>query len=117
MIFSINNTISAIKAFGTKMGVHANNTANIETEGFKKSRTTFTANDENNIQVVITQVNTPGHFVIENDNGQMIQKELSNVDLAEEIPQTMLTKRLFESNLVMLKTYDEMLGSIIDILG
>ncbi len=38
MTFSVDNNISALKAFGAKMGVTANNIANVESEAFKKSR-------------------------------------------------------------------------------
>ena len=41
---------------------------------------------------------------------------MSNVDLAEEIPQTMIAQRGYEANLATLRTRDEMLKSIIDII-
>ena len=39
MIFSVGSSLSALNAFGTKMGVISNNIANVESEEFKKSRT------------------------------------------------------------------------------
>ena len=47
----------------------------------------------------------------------MVENELSNVDLAEELPQTILAQRGYEANLKTIQTYDETLKSIIDILG
>lgn len=42
---------------------------------------------------------------------------MSNVDLAEEIPETITAQRGFQINLVTIKTQDEMLGNIIDMVG
>ena len=41
MIKGISSAISALKAFEKKLGASANNIANIETQGFKKSRSSF----------------------------------------------------------------------------
>ncbi|MBU0728243.1 MAG: flagellar hook protein FlgE [Proteobacteria bacterium] len=43
--------------------------------------------------------------------------EQSNVELAEELPNLMITKRSFQANLKVLKAEDEMLGSLLDIKG
>jgi len=51
MTFSIQSTLSAIKAFGTKMGVTANNIANVETEEFKKSTATLVEGPKKNVEV------------------------------------------------------------------
>jgi flagellar basal-body rod protein FlgC len=44
-------------------------------------------------------------------------REGSNVDLEEEIPEAMLVRRYYEANLRLLETQDEMMGSLVDILG
>jgi flagellar hook protein FlgE len=115
MTFSIQSTLSAIKAFGEKMGVTANNIANVETEEFKKSRATLNEGPENNVTVEITQSKTPGP-VVEATDGQSAKKELSNVDLAEEIPQTVVAQRGYEANLSTIRTQDDMMKSVIDII-
>jgi flagellar hook protein FlgE len=116
MTFSIQSTLSAIKAFGEKMGVTANNIANVETEEFKKSTATLVEDPRHNVEVEITQPDIPGPAVVDTSNGQSTQREMSNVDLAEEIPQTMIAQRGYEANLATLRTQDEMLKSIIDII-
>ncbi len=40
--------------------------------------------------------------------------EMSNVDLTEELPGLMLTKRYFQANLKIIEAQDEMLGNLID---
>jgi flagellar hook protein FlgE len=116
MTFSIRSTLSAIKAFGEKMGVTANNIANVETEEFKKSRATLVEGPKKNVEVEITQQDIPGPVVVEVTDGQLTERELSNVDLAEEIPQTMIAQKGYEANIATLRTQDEMLKSIIDII-
>lgn len=53
----------------------------------------------------------------ESGNGSLIPNgsELSNVDLAIELPSMMLTKRYFQANIKMIQIGDEMLGSLLDI--
>ena len=116
MTFSIQSTLSAIQAFGAKMGVTANNIANVETEEFKKSTATLVEGPKENVEVEITQPDIPGSVVAEVTDGQLTEKEMSNVDLAEEIPQMMLAQRGYEANLATIRTQDEMLKSIIDII-
>ena len=98
------------------MGVHADNVANANTEEYKKRKVVFEEGPRNDVEVNIEQVDMPGPIVDEVSGDQTEAKELSNVDLAEEIPQTILTERGFEANFVTLRTMDEMIGSIIDIL-
>ncbi|MBL7181084.1 MAG: flagellar basal body rod C-terminal domain-containing protein [Pseudomonadota bacterium] len=114
MIFSVSSSLSAIKAYGVKMGVSADNVANAETDEYKKRRVIFKEGVRNDVQVEIEKVDTPGPIVSEANNGQVTEKELSNVDLTEEIPQAILTQRGFEVNLKTLQTLDEMTGTVID---
>lgn len=116
MIFSVCSSLSAIRAYSVKMGVHADNVANANTEEYKKRRAVLEEGPKNDVQVNIEQVDTPGPTVAEITGDQIEAKELSNVDLAEEISQTILTQSGFEANFVTLRTQDEMLGSVIDIL-
>jgi flagellar hook protein FlgE len=117
MIYSTKNTLSALNAFDKKMDVIANNVANVETEGFKKSKTTLIEGPESSVRVEITQSENPGPTVVQVTSGQIEEKEMSNVDLAEEIPQSIVAVRGYEANLATLKTHDEMLNSILDIVG
>ena len=92
MIPSVNSTISALQAYKTRLGVTADNIANANTDEFKKSRATLK----------------------EGTNGE---KESSNVNLEEEIPEMMVTQRTFEANLKVLQTQDKMSGTLLDIMG
>jgi flagellar hook protein FlgE len=117
MISSPKSTLSALNAFDKKMNVIANNVANVETEEFKKSRATLVQGPENSVKVEVTQPEDPGPSVVQVTDGQFDEKEMSNVDLAEEIPQSIVAQRGYEANLATIRTHDEMLNSILDIVG
>jgi len=117
MITGIHSTLSALRAFGDKIGVAAHNVANVETEGFKKQRALLSEEADQGVRVDIEQVNTPGPLIPSVENGQTVLREGSNVELGEEIPESKLVRRYYQANLRLLVTQDEMVGSLIDILG
>lgn len=116
MISAISSSISALCAFGKKLGVIANNIANVNTEGFKKSRAILKEGPNGGVRVSINRINSPGYPIMEEGTGEMTDRETSNVDLTEEIPQLLLTRRGYQANVKTIKTQDEMLGTLIDIL-
>jgi len=117
MISSIGSTLSALSAFGKKAGVTADNVANWQSEEFKKSQAVFTEGENKTVDVEIRRIDTPGTLVDEVKNGEIVQKELANVDLVEEIPQIVVTQRGYEANLKTITAQDEVLRNLIDIVG
>ena len=117
MIPSVNSTISALQAYKTRLGVTADNIANVNTAEFKKSRVSLKEGINGDVQVDINRVNTPGHRYQELEGDQLIEKEGSNVSLEEEIPEMMVTQRTYEANLKVLQTQNKMLGTLLDITG
>jgi flagellar hook protein FlgE len=117
MISSVNSTISALQAFRTKMDVTADNVANVNTEGFKKSKADIEEGAHGDVRVEINRVDTPGHRYQELKSEQVAEKESSNVNLEEEIPSMIVTQNAYEANLKTLQTQDTMLGSLLDIIG
>jgi flagellar basal-body rod protein FlgC len=117
MIPSVNSTLSALQAYRKSMRVTANNIANVNTEEFKKSRASLKEGVNGSVEVAVSKVNTPGHRYQEFDGDQMVEKETSNVELAEEIPDLIITRRTYQANLKVLQTRDKMLGTTLDILG
>ena len=53
-------TLSALRAFGLKFQVSANNIANVNTDGFKKSRADLKDNQKAGVEAVISRIDTPG---------------------------------------------------------
>ena len=117
MITGIHSTLSALRAFGDKIDVAAHNVANVDTEGFKKQRAILSEEADQGVRVDIERVNTPGPQIPSVEDGQTVMREGSNVDLAEELPETMLVRRYYQANLRLLETQEEMVGSLVDILG
>jgi flagellar basal-body rod protein FlgC len=117
MISALNGTISALRAFVTKLGVSADNIANINTDGFKRNRATLHEDYNGGVRVELSKDESPGlrYDVIE--DGEKVEKETSNVNLNEEIPDLMLTRRAYQANLKTIETQDEMLGSLLDTIG
>ena len=117
MISALNSTVSALRAFVTKLGVTADNIANVNTDGFKKNRATLHEDQNGGVRVEISRDESPGFRYDVIQNGEVLEKETSNVDLTEEIPDLMITKRAYQANLKTLETQDEMLGSLLDTIG
>ncbi len=114
MSLSVNTSISALQALGTKQSVTANNIANSETAEFKRSRTVLEEGSTGAVSAKVQPVNTPGTRVNLPDGGL---EETSNVDLAQEVTEMIPTKNAYAANLAALKTAGEMEDSVLDLIG
>ncbi|MDA8163880.1 MAG: flagellar basal body protein [Desulfobacteraceae bacterium] len=112
---SIRSALSGLLGFQKKMEATANNTANVDTEGYKKVRVDLADDAAGGVTASSQTIETPGPLVKEPTSNGFESVELSNVDLGEEIPNELLTRRFYEANLKSIQTADEMLGSLIDI--
>jgi flagellar basal-body rod protein FlgC len=112
---AIHSALSALSALGTQFGVAANNTANVNTEGFKKSRAYLHDNPPSGVTVSISKIDTPG-FPLPAKNGSLEPRESSNVSLEEETVDLLVTKRAYLANLQTLKREEETVGTVLDIL-
>jgi flagellar basal-body rod protein FlgC len=117
MTSSVGPNLSALSAFGSKMQTIANNVANVNTEGYQKKRSDIVEGPHGHPKATQRQVPQPGSANPEAGRHPLEAEHLSNVNLAEEIPQTIITQRGYEANLKVVKTHDEMMGSVLDILG
>jgi flagellar hook protein FlgE len=114
MISSVYNNISALFAFGVKMGVNADNVANAGADGFKRSRADIVQTSEGSVGIEVRKTDTQG--ALYSEPGDPSVREMSNVDIAEEIAETIPTRYGYEANLKMISVYDEMIGSVINII-
>jgi flagellar hook protein FlgE len=117
MVGSIGSNLAALKAFGTKMDVTANNIANVNSEEFKKSSAKLTEGANGDIQVDVERIDTPSPSISTVEGDQTAKKELSNVDLAEEMSEMIMTRHGYTANLKAVEAQNEMLGDTLDILG
>ena len=107
--------LTALKAFDIKLDVNANNIANVNTDGFKKTRVNLQEAYPGGVQVTLEQVNTPGILLGTNEQTGK-ERESSNVNLAEEFVDQIVTRYAFESNVLTIKTADDMQKTLMDII-
>ena len=114
MSLSINTSISALQALGTKQNATANNIANSETKGFKKSMTILKEDPNGSVSAKTQPVNTPG-TMIQQPDGTL--EEISNVELIQETTDMITTRHAYEANLKALKISTEMEDTTLDMIG
>lgn len=118
MLSGISAGLSALTAIQTRTHSTANNTANVNTDGFKKTRVTMVAAEpQQGVTTIVQRVVTPGPMVYEPTPGGDALVEKSNVELTEELPQLMIDRRALQANIKTIQAQDEMLGSLLDIKG
>lgn len=117
MISNLGSTTSALKAFNKKLNTSADNIANVNTNRFKRTQATMTEGENGGVRVELNKDNRPGMPVEEIRDGRSVETESSNVDLAEEIPETITTRHGYRANLKAIKAQDDMLGSLLDTIG
>ncbi len=117
MGFSVQNNVSALQAFSRQIAVSSNNVANALSDDFKSSRAINTEGENNQVTTQITRSQTPGPLVEDPLKTDGSLKELSNTDIATELVQQIASQHGFEANAKTIQTYDETIGSLIDIVG
>ena len=131
-MLSVNASLSALMAYGRRMGVHANNVANMYSRDFSKSRVRMQAGPD---QTVTAAIETVDSRVLPAEGGEetdpLLERgaaeidptdalagvENNNVELAEEIVGALISQNAYNASLKMVKAQDEMIGSALDILS
>ena len=115
MLSALYSAVQGLAAMQKKTEVTAHNVANINTDGFKKYRATVHEDKNGNPEVVVDRVELSGYKVREETDQGPVDRELSNVDPAEEMVDLMVAERGFEANVKTLQATDEMLKNLVDI--
>jgi flagellar hook protein FlgE len=113
MSIAANIALTAINAFDKKLSITANNIANVNTDGFKKSRAVIEEKETPGVSVFSERVNTPGDIVTIEGVG----RESSNVNLEEELVALMVSQKNYAANLETVKATDELQGTLFDIMA
>ena len=99
MIAGMYSAISGLNAFEKKLNSTANNIANVNTDGYKKTRVTFEDNGSQGVQANLQQIDTPGLMVYEPGHEIDEPVEKSNVDLSNEmVRKTLVTSQLAQTD-------------------
>lgn len=117
MISGISNSLTAVQAFQTKQNTTAHNVANVNTDGYKKTEAFLEGGGNDSVRVRTEKVDTQGPMVSEETGRGSEMVEKSNVELSEELPESMMNKRHFQANVKMVEQADEMTGTLLDIVG
>ncbi|BCA53381.1 flagellar basal body rod protein FlgG [Nitrospira sp. KM1] len=115
MLPAIHTALSGLSAFSKSVEVTAHNLANVNTDGFKKSKTEFVEIETGGVLPVVEKDNVEGPAVLKNSDHGPVPVTLSNVDVGEESVNLIMAQRAFEANLQTLRTAGQMLGSVLDI--
>lgn len=108
-----NIALTAINAFDKNLSIIANNIANVNTDGFKKSRAVMEGKETSGVSSTPEQGNTPGAIVTISGAA----RESSNVSLEEELTALISTQSSYEANLKTVKANDAMQKSLLDIIA
>ena len=113
---AINTALSALRATFRKQDVTANNIANTNTQGFKKSKAAFEETSPAGVKVTISQVETPGTSL---PPDEVIGEghQMSNVSMEGELIDLITTQHAFAANIDTIRTEDEMQGTLLDIIA
>lgn len=114
MSLSFSSSVYGIQAAFSVLSVSAHNTANINTDGFKKQRTSLSEGHTGGITLK-REESTESGPLYQNADGTMV--EASNVDFSEEIIKQISAKHLFSANVAALKTSHEVQKSLLNILA
>lgn len=115
MISGYQSALSGLQAFGKKIQANGNNIANSNTDGFKKDRVTTANVAPQGVKTYVDKVNTPGAIVLKETSGGEQFVELSNVDLASEIPDMNMNSLAYKANLKTIQVVEEMTGSLLNL--
>lgn len=115
-MLSANHTaLSGLTAFGKKVEVTAHNVANVNTDGFKKLQTDFIEVPVGGVEATVRQDDSPGALVLKDTPPGPAQVDVSHTDLGQEAVNLIVSQRGLEANLTMLRTADQVLGTVLDI--
>jgi len=98
---------SAIAGFGAHQGwmnAISNNVANVNTDRFRPTSTLIDEDAASNPQA---------NFRVTSDKGG----EMSQTDLTKEMSDMLITQNGFDTNAPVVKTKDEVLGTLLDLKG
>ncbi len=117
MVDSVGNSLTALRAFSTRMEVTANNIANMQSEGYRKKKALLQETSNGGVKAEVVRIENPASSIAQAEKGSEAQQDRSNEDLAEEISEMIVTKHGYSANLEAIKAQDDMVGEALNILG
>ncbi len=116
MLSSISSSLSLLQAVQVRRNVSAHNTANLQTEGFKKSRVDFQEAPGGGVRPSVSRVETPG-VPLPPTQGTGTLGEGSNVNLVEEMTGMLVSEKMTQAAVTVIRSEDDRLGTLLDIVA
>jgi flagellar hook protein FlgE len=119
MMSGLSSSLTALNAYGKKLGVAANNIANADSKGFKKSRVEFQDSSPGGqgVEARVEPVSAPGAQFSENTPQGPRLVEQSNVDYGDEMLSLIMAQRGIEANAHAVRTQDQALGNLVNLIS
>ena len=114
MISAYQTAASALQAYGMKINANANNIANSQTDGYKKTNVILSAQPQGGVSATVTKLSTQGPMAGGTNSGTG-SIEQSDVDLAGELTDMRMNADYYKANLKTIQTSDQMSKSLLDI--
>lgn len=102
-----------VLAFGRQMETVVNNTANLNTDGYKAKRATI-YNDKNGLPEIRVSISPASGIPVQGPDTPV--REPSDVDLSQEMTNSVTARRGYEANLKALKVQSDTEKSVLDII-
>ncbi|WP_025323544.1 flagellar basal body rod C-terminal domain-containing protein [Deferrisoma camini] len=115
MVSALYSALSGVRARQAQVDAAARNTANVSTRGYKRVEVTF-SETPSGVRAEAVRSDAPG-VPVPPEPPETEPAEGSNVDLVQETVRMIEGERGFEANLQVLRTQDEMLGTLLDRKG
>ena len=117
MVAGLSSTISSLQAHDRKQAVNANNIANVNTNGYKRTQAVLAEGGAGEVRVNLKKDMSPAPMDPLAPDAPGVEKELSNVDLADEMSGMISTGIGYKANLKTVQARDEMMGTLLDTLA
>ena len=109
----VHNAYSGMRAASLRLQTSAHNVANAQTDGFDPSRVVQQDVSIGGVHASVETVDAANPVVVR--DGALV--ELSGTDLAGEMVEQLRAQRSHEANVSTLRTADEMVGTLLDVLA
>ena len=115
MLGPADKALSGVRANILRMDAASNNITNVNTPDYKSIRVPTVETVNGGTRGTPVRDDRPGPLGIESDTGKVYEN--SNSDIGTEFTNLMTAVRGTESNITVIRTSDEILGTLFDIMA
>ena len=117
MISGLGSALSSLQAHTRKMAATGDNVANVNTNGFKRNQAVLAEGRAGGVRLHLHRDRSPAPMDPLAPEAPGVERELSNVDLTDEMSGMIPTEIGYRANLKTIRTRDVMIGTLLDALA